>query len=502
MKKNILIVGLDGGTFTLIEEFAAKNSLPFLSLMMERGSYARMLSIDQNTRVPISPTIWTSLASGKRAEKHNIKSFFNLQSDIKSARFFEIFNHYGYTVGNFGWELTWPPEDYGAFNIPCNMARDNSALPKEASAVQELRKRSKKRGVGLLSNAILFLRLFKLGVGFSTLLKTAVDISQKTADKRTKQFQNLINGSRINFSLFCSLYKKYKPDIGFYFIPITDSGAHYFWKYYDEKNFPGIDPEKRKKYGQFLKTIYEEVDRQLSEIHKLNEDADLFIISDHGMKPIMEGSFETISLRAKRFLELAQLQEKVELYHVGLNCVINVREGSSIDAKFLYNFFKNARIISLNKPFFEVIEMDNTGRIFLKVLQKDKGDYEGHNIEDLEVRLGNSVCRMSEIIELNDLERSADHDEWGIFIHFSKSKEGRRKMNDCEIYDFLPTLLSAAGLPLSEDFDGKPVDIGYKNDGNKIPTYNFLVKHSAVESSVDDSYVKDELKRLGYMKDE
>lgn len=501
MKKQIFIVGLDGGTFDLINEFQGHDFLPFFSFLMKNGTYARMLSVDQNTRVPISPTIWTSLASGKRAEKHNIKSFFNLQSDIKSARFFEIFNHYGYSVGNFGWELTWPPEDYGAFNVPCNMARDNSTIPPEASAVQELRKRSKKK-TSFLSNAMLFFRLFKLGAGLGVLMSTALGAFAKSKDKRKRQFLNLMNGSRINFSVFTRLYSKYRPDVSFYFIPITDSGAHYFWKYHDRKNFPDISSEKRKAYGSYMKEIYTEVDRQISKIHSLNEDADIFIISDHGMKPIMEGSFETISLRAKRFLEFADIAEKVELYHVGLNCVVNVKKNSAIDANFLYNFFKSAKITSMEKPFFEVVEIDNTGRIFLKVLQKDKGDYDGKDISKLDVRLGRKSLPLSELIELNDLERSADHDEWGIFLHYSKHLKGKGKAADCEIYDFLPTLLSSAGLPVPDDIDGKTVDIGYDADSSRIKTYDFLAKHVESKAAADDSYVRDELKRLGYMKDE
>ncbi|MDD3803433.1 MAG: alkaline phosphatase family protein [bacterium] len=502
MKKQIIIVGLDGGTFTLIDEFIEEGSLSFLKFLKENGSHARMLSIDQNTRVPISPTIWTSLATGKRAEKHNIKSFFNLQSDIKSARFFEIFNHYGYSVGNFGWELTWPPEDYGAFNIPCNMARDNRTIPKEASAVQELRKRSRKKASGFLSNLNLFFRLFSLKADFITLVKTALDVSKKSNDKRKKQFMNLMNGSRIHFMVFKNLYKKYNPDAAFYFIPITDSGAHYFWKYYDKKNFPDIDAKKRSAYGSYLKKIYEEVDRQLQEIHKMNEDADLFVISDHGMKPIMEGSFETISLRAKKFLEISELESKVELYHVGLNCVINVRENSPIDSKFLYNYFKNVVITSIKKPFFEIVEMDNTGRIFLKVLQRDKGDYEGKDFSNLQVRMGSTVAAMSELVELNDLERSADHDEWGIFMHYSKNLKSGKNLPDCEIYDFLPTLLKCAALPAADDFDGKSLDIGYKDCTERVPTYDFLVKRNNLREESDDSFVRDELKRLGYMKDE
>ncbi|KUK50413.1 MAG: Type I phosphodiesterase/nucleotide pyrophosphatase, partial [candidate division TA06 bacterium 32_111] len=138
MGKKVIIVGIDGGTFTLIDRFIDKGKLPFFKFLKENSIYSFMDSVDQDTRVPISPTIWTSLATGKSAEKHKIVSFFNLQQDIQSARLFEILNHYGLTVGTFGWELTWPPEDYGGFTIPCSMARDNRTFPSYLSPIMEL----------------------------------------------------------------------------------------------------------------------------------------------------------------------------------------------------------------------------------------------------------------------------------------------------------------------------------------------------------------------------
>ncbi len=139
MKKKVIIIGIDGGTFLLIDKFINEGKLPFFKFLKESSIYSDMYSVEQDTRVPISPTIWTSLASGKKAEKHKIVSFFNLQRDIRSARWFEILKHYGYSVGTFGWELTWPPEDYGGFTIPCSMARDNRTFPPYLSPIMELR---------------------------------------------------------------------------------------------------------------------------------------------------------------------------------------------------------------------------------------------------------------------------------------------------------------------------------------------------------------------------
>lgn len=502
MKKKAIIVGIDGGTFTLIDKFIEEGALPFFKYLKETGSFGKMKSVDQNTRVPISPTIWTSLATGKRAEKHNIKSFFNLQQDIRSARFFEILNHYGYTVGNFGWELTWPPENYGSFNIPCNMARDNSTIPAKLSVVQEMRKRAKKGKTNIAQNISFFFRLKSAGVSLNTLTALSKNILFEKKDKKIKMFHRLIHGNRVNLDIFINAYKEHNPDIGFYFIPITDSGAHYYWKYFDKENFADISESERRMYGSYLKELYIETDNSLKKIFELNKDALFFVISDHGMRPIREGSFETISLKSRKFLEEAELYEKLEFYHVGLNNVVIPKEGTNIDSDGLFNFLKNIKIMPVNKGFFEVVERDNTGRIFIKVQQKDGDFYKGLNFDELTIQIGTKSVKFTDYIEINEFERSADHDEYGIFMIAGENVKKNNCIDDCEIYDFLPTLLDALNLPIAKDFDGSKIGAFIKDNKSEfIDSYDFLIKHSKTEIKADDEYIKEELRRLGYLKD-
>uniref|UniRef100_A0A7C3N8E7 Phosphodiesterase n=1 Tax=candidate division WOR-3 bacterium TaxID=2052148 RepID=A0A7C3N8E7_UNCW3 len=497
MGKKVIIVGIDGGTFTLIDRFIEEGKLPFFRFLKENSIYSFMDSVDQDTRVPISPTIWTSLATGKSAEKHKILSFFNLEQDIQSARLFEILNHYGLTVGTFGWELTWPPEDYGGFTIPCSMARDNRTFPSYLSPIMELR--GKKKG-NFFKNIILFIKLKKIGVDFSTLLQLSLNtIFEKFYDKKIKLFKRLILLNRTNLSLFLNLIKKYNTDISFFFIPLSDSSAHYFWKYWDKENFPEVSENERKKYKDLLLKAYIEIDESLRKIYERCKDHSLFIISDHGMKPIREGSFKTLSLKQKSFLEKTNLSGKVEIYFVGLNSVIVIKDGSGVDKENLIRFFKNIIIKPSGERFFEVVEMDESGRIFLKVTQLDKGKFKEEDFADMKVLIGTEYFDFLSLVDINDIERSADHDKTGIFIIYDKDLKFKGKVDNSTIYDFLPTLLSYLNLPIAKDFDGKSVyDFSKKVE---IDTYDFLVKRKKEEVKRDDEFVKEELRRLGYLKD-
>ncbi|MEO0237959.1 MAG: alkaline phosphatase family protein [candidate division WOR-3 bacterium] len=497
MKKKVIIIGIDGGTFTLIDRFVEEGKLPFFKFLKENSIYSFMDSVEQDTRVPISPTIWTSLATGKKAEKHKILSFFNLQQDIFSARWFEILNHYGYSVGTFGWELTWPPENYGGFTIPCSMARDNRTFPSYLYPIMELR--GKKKG-NLFKNILLFFKLKRIGVDFLTLSQLSFNIFfERFYDKKEKLFKRLIFLNRINLSLFLNLVKRFKTDVSFFFIPLSDSAAHYFWKYSDKENFPEVSDEERKKYGDFLLKSYIEIDNSLRKIYENNKDSSLFIISDHGMKPIREGSFKTLSLKQKSFLEKTNILGKVEIYFVGLNSVIVVKENSGLDAENLIRFFKNIIIKPSGVKFFEVVEKDESGRIFLKITQLDKSKFKEEDLSNLKVLIGTDYFDFLSLVDLNDIERSADHDKTGIFMIYDKDLQFKGNAGNSTIYDFLPTLLSFLNLPIAKDFDGKTL---YKFfEPTFIDTYDFLVKRKKEEIKVDDEFVKEELRRLGYLKD-
>jgi len=501
-QKKVIIVGVDGGTFDLIDRFIEEGHLPFIKRMKDEGVWSKMRSVDQTSRVPISPTIWTSLATGKRAEKHGITSFFNLQSDIESARLFEIFNNFGYKFGTMGWELTWPPEDYGAFTIPDNMARDDTALPQKASVIQEMRRSAKKGKLSIMKNISFFIRLRRAGVSLKTLFQLSMHAIMTPNDKRVKMFERLLLGNRVNEDVYFALMKEYDPQISFFFIPITDTAGHYYWKYFDDVAYPDITNDEKKKFGKYLLAVYEETDRILARCNKTYPDADIFVVSDHGMRPISDGSFETISLKSGAFLEKAKLKGKVDFFHVGLNIVVVAKPEVGIDEDALYSFLKSMQIEPIGKTFFEIIEKDETGRIFIKVRQTDKGEYKDFSYENLKVRMGMNTVLFKDIVEVNDIERFADHDEWGIFLAIGKGIKNGVQIDDCDIYDFLPTLLASQGIPLAKDFDGKALDINVKNIEHKYTdTYDFLVKEREKKESTDDEIVKEELRRLGYLKD-
>jgi len=67
----VVIIGLDGATFNIIQPLLNQNELPFFKKLMHQGSYG---VIDSNLPVN-SASNWSSLFTGKNPGKHNIYDF-------------------------------------------------------------------------------------------------------------------------------------------------------------------------------------------------------------------------------------------------------------------------------------------------------------------------------------------------------------------------------------------------------------------------------------------
>ena len=71
MVKRVLMIGLDGATFTLLKPLSRMGVLPFLTDFILGGTSAHLMS----TRNPLTPPAWTSMTTGVAPERHGIYDF-------------------------------------------------------------------------------------------------------------------------------------------------------------------------------------------------------------------------------------------------------------------------------------------------------------------------------------------------------------------------------------------------------------------------------------------
>jgi len=67
----VLMIGLDGATFTLLDPLVEQGVMPFLGAVLNRGVRANLMS----TRHPLTPPAWTSMITGRSPTSHGIYDF-------------------------------------------------------------------------------------------------------------------------------------------------------------------------------------------------------------------------------------------------------------------------------------------------------------------------------------------------------------------------------------------------------------------------------------------
>jgi hypothetical protein len=115
--RKILLIGLDGADWQLIDPWIAQGKIPNLARLKARSAWANLKSMQ-----PIlSPLLWTTVATGRRPEDHGVVDFLvkdpaTGQRVPISSRFrkvpalWNIFTAMGLSVDVVAWWASWPAE--------------------------------------------------------------------------------------------------------------------------------------------------------------------------------------------------------------------------------------------------------------------------------------------------------------------------------------------------------------------------------------------------------
>ncbi len=82
LASRVLLVGWDAADWKMISPLMDAGQMPALSRFVERGVMGNISTL----RPALSPILWNSIATGKRADKHGILGFIEPSADGNGIR--------------------------------------------------------------------------------------------------------------------------------------------------------------------------------------------------------------------------------------------------------------------------------------------------------------------------------------------------------------------------------------------------------------------------------
>ena len=257
-KPKLIIIGLDGAGFDVINPFINSGRLPNMASLISEGAHGDL----ESTIHPLTPLAWTSLLSGQNPGNHGIFDFFAREKDSYKFRlvtateceghdFIDILSDAGLRIASINVPLTYPPREVNGIMIS-GMGTPN--LQVKFTFPDELGK-----------------ELLKKFPGYA--ISPPYDRGREVIPKSLKTMVE----SRTEAALM--LAEKYEPDVLLMVYQATDIAQHLFWHDHYDPDSPGTDEA----FADVIPHIYEMTDAGIGKLRDYaGHDVPVLIVSDHG----------------------------------------------------------------------------------------------------------------------------------------------------------------------------------------------------------------------------
>ena len=119
----VMIIGLDGATFDLLDPWIAAGELPNIAALLRGGARGPLRS----THPPLTPVAWSSFLTGCNPGRHGIFGFMRLRPDYRPVflnggsltipTFLDLLSEAGMRVGALNVPWTWPPPPVNRYRL-------------------------------------------------------------------------------------------------------------------------------------------------------------------------------------------------------------------------------------------------------------------------------------------------------------------------------------------------------------------------------------------------
>lgn len=270
-KNKVVVIGLDGATWALLDPMITEGLLPNLAGLRERGAWGTLRSTIPFVTAPA----WTSFATGKNPGKHGLfdwrlplrgddayRRFANARH-IQGARFWDLVARAGRAVGILNVPMTYPPQATSGFMVSGMLT---PSLNHRFAEPQELE------------------ALLKQIPGFQIDLRMIQYDDSNVADF----VRDLTRMTQARFEAARRLIERYDPDLLAMVFLAPDRIQHMYWHLLDPDH-PRYDARQAGRLAPLLKQVYRQLDDLVGRLVALRPAETLTVVmSDHGFGPALK----------------------------------------------------------------------------------------------------------------------------------------------------------------------------------------------------------------------
>src|SRR6266404_3866602 len=286
MSNKLLVIGLDGASFNVLDPLIEKSQLPNLASLIKGGARADL----ETTFPPITAVAWSSFMTGKNPGKHGIFEF--VRRDHRSNR--ELAVNASFRQGRTIWDLlsdagkrvivhnfpcTYPPHEINGLMIADFMTpRGRRDFTYPASLLAEIE---------------------------ATFGSYRLHLSQTYAEGNVGAvLDELFDELEYKAKVAEYLMTRYEWDAFFQYFWGTDRIQHELWHIIDDQH-PRHNKDEAKAYGDRVHQYFRRVDEIVGRLIELAGANPLVLIaSDHGFGPVHKYCSLNVWLLQEGFIKL------------------------------------------------------------------------------------------------------------------------------------------------------------------------------------------------------
>lgn len=553
IKGRVVVLGLDGATFDLLDPLLSKGYMPNLKKLIDTGVRGELRTVVP----PVTPAAWSTFITGKNPGKHGVLEFIVKSADGETPvnsrvrhgkTIWKLVNEAGGKTVVMSIPTTYPPDRVDGFMVSSFLTprgKKDYGYPPEVIADVE--------------NKFGPYKLYVKEVYSSGRIEKVFGDAEE--DIRYKSEAARYLADKIDWKLFVLHY------FG------TDRLQHELWHLIDPAN-PLYNKRESELYEDRFYRFYEKLDAELGRfIEKLRPDDTVFVMSDHGFGPVRRFMNFNVWLMNMGYLKLKKnpiTKFRKFLFDIGfvpkniyrlfmiiglarIRFAMSVSDRKSFFSK-VNKFFLSmndvdwSRTVAYSKGYYGQIFINLNGREACGIV--DPGDYESvrENIvkgireitdpengkkiigpiykpgdiyhgpytkyapditflpEDMSYKAIGTTDFTSNLFFEKTYATGGDHRMNGIFIGNGPSIKPANVISGAWIGDIAPTILYSLGLPIPDDMDGKVLTDIFTEDVLKNRKIEYARVNPELETQSDSGYTKEEkesitrsLKDLGYL---